>query len=65
MKDITVSMTLEWSFNKKDWSDEQKHLKDLANDANIVLGYDTLNSLFMLNDIVIPTATNIKVKDAN
>ena len=65
MKDITVSMTLEWSFNKKEWSDEQKHRESLLNNPSIVLGYDTLNSVFMLNDIVIPKATNIKVKNAN
>jgi len=60
-KEIKVQMTLEWTFNKRDWSSEQKHLNELHTQTEKVLGYDTLNSLYMLNDITRPEATRIKV----
>ena len=65
MKEITVQMTLEWSFTKKEWSDEKKQLEQLRDNPSLVLGYDTLHSLFMLNDLDYPYAKNIKVKYAN
>jgi hypothetical protein len=64
-QEITVKMTLEWTFNKKDWSSEQRHIKELSTTPDRVLGYDTLNSLYMLNDITRPEASNIKVINAN
>jgi len=65
MKEVTVQMTLEWSFTKKEWSDEKKQLEELKNNPSVVLGYDTLYSLFMLNDLDYPSAKNIKVKYAD
>jgi hypothetical protein len=65
MKEVTVQMTLEWSFTKKEWSDEKEQLKELKDNPNLVLGYDTLHSLFMLNDLDYPSAKNIKVKYAD
>ncbi len=64
-KEIKVRMTLEWTFDKREWSAEQKHIKELSTDTDRVLGYDTLNSLYMLNDITRPQASNIKVINAN
>jgi len=63
-KEITVKMTLAWTFPKKDWSDEQRHIKDLEEDATQTLGYDTLHAIFMLNDVAYPQATNIRVVNA-
>tara|TARA_R110002051_G_scaffold292397_2_gene357165 strand:+ start:187 stop:384 length:198 start_codon:yes stop_codon:yes gene_type:complete len=63
-KELKVKLTLEWTFDQKAWSDEQKHLENLQSDPNIVLGYDTLNTLFILNDITYPEVINYKVTDA-
>ena len=64
-KEVTVQMTLEWTFNKRDWSGEKKHMEELKANPKLVLGYDTLNSIFMLNDLDYPTAKEIKVKYAD
>jgi hypothetical protein len=60
-KEIKVQLTLEWSFTERDWSKEQKHIKDLKEDGNVVLGYDTINALFMLNELDRPELKNCKV----
>ena len=64
-KEIKVRMTLEWVFKKREWSSEQKHLQELELETERVLGYDTLHSLYMLNDITMPQASNIKVMNVN
>ena len=58
-------MTLEWTFNKMDWSAEKKHMEEIVNNPKLILGYDVINSIFMLNDLDYPTAKEIKVIDAN
>lgn len=60
-KEIKVQLTLEWSFTERDWSKEQKHIQDLKEDGKVVLGYDTINALFMLNEIDRPELKNCKV----
>jgi len=62
---VTVQMTLEWTFNKMDWSAEKKHMEEIVNNPKLILGYDVINSIFMLNDLDYPTAKEIKVIDAN
>ena len=54
-------MTLEWTFNKREWSSEKKHMEELEANPKLVLGYDTISSIFMLNDLDYPTAKDIKV----
>jgi|TARA_R100001163_G_C4869535_1_gene71997 hypothetical protein len=63
-KEITVQLTLEWTFNKREWSAEKKHIEDLQNDPKMVLGYDTIHSLFMLNEIDRPTLKSYKIKNS-
>ena len=54
-------MTLEWTFDKRDWSAEKKQMEELKANPRLVLGYDTINSIFMLNDLDYPAAKEIKV----
>ena len=61
MKEVTVSLTLEWTFDQQEWSEENLHIKELIADPKQTFGYDTLNSIFILNDITYPTLTNCKV----
>ncbi len=63
-KEITVKLTLEWTFDKKAWSEEQEHIEILINDPKLCFGYDTINSLFVLNDLDYPQITNYKVTTA-
>ena len=60
-KEITVQLTLEWSFDERDWSKERQHIEDLKQIPSVVLGNDTINTLFMLNDIKYPELKNYKV----
>ena len=64
-KDLTVEMTFAWTFNKKDWSDEKKHIQEMHDHPQIVFGYDLMNSFHCLNDITTPKLKTIKVTDAN
>lgn len=61
MKEVTVQLTLEWKFNKKEWSEEKEHVKRLLEEPKIVLGYDVLSSLFFLNEIAYPEVKEMKV----
>jgi len=63
-KEITVKLTLEWTFDKRAWSEEQKHIETLINDPQLCFGYDTLNSLFILNDLDYPHITDYKITSA-
>lgn len=65
MKEVKVQMTLEWVFDKKAWSEEKTHLENLEATPSAVLGYDIINSLFVLNELDYPSAKNIKVNYAN
>ena len=60
-KEIKVQLTLEWSFNEREWSTEKQHIEELKNIPSVVLGNDTLNALFMLNDINYPQLKACKV----
>ena len=60
-KQVTVQMTLEWTFDQLSWSQEKKHLQELQGIPEIILGNDVLNSLHMLNDIEVPTLKEVKV----
>jgi hypothetical protein len=60
-KEITVQLTLEWTFNRRDWSDEQKHIEELKNEPRILLGEDLIHSLFFLNDLDYPNLKDCKV----
>jgi|TARA_R110002020_G_scaffold173459_1_gene364361 hypothetical protein len=60
-KQVTVQMTLEWSFDQRSWSAEKKHLQDLEDMPEVVLGNDVLHSMFMLNDIDSPKLKKVKV----
>jgi hypothetical protein len=60
-KQVTVQMTLEWSFDQHSWSTEKKHLTDLKEIPEVILSNDVLNSLYMLNDIQVPELMKVKV----
>jgi hypothetical protein len=64
-KKITVEMTLSWTFDEKDWSDEKKHLTTLKDNPQLVLGYDVYNAWHCLNDMTQPHLANIEVINAN
>tara|TARA_R110000744_G_scaffold318821_1_gene425187 strand:- start:642 stop:839 length:198 start_codon:yes stop_codon:yes gene_type:complete len=61
-QEITVQLTLEWSFDEREWSKEKQHIEDLKNIPSVILGNDTINAIFMLNDIKYPELKNCKVK---
>jgi hypothetical protein len=63
-KEITVKLTLEWTFDKKAWSEEQEHIEILINDPKLCFGYDIIHSIFVLNDLDYPTITDYKVTPA-
>jgi len=60
-KQVTVQMTLEWTFGQNSWSAEKKHIKELEEIPEIILSNDVLNSLYMLNDIEVPELKKVKV----
>ena len=60
-KEVTVQFTLEWTFNQRDWSDEQKHIEELKKEPKVILGDDLIHALFMLNDLDYPSLTECKV----
>jgi|TARA_R110000851_G_scaffold104737_1_gene222550 hypothetical protein len=63
-KEITVKLTLEWTFDKRAWSEEQKHIETLINDPKLCFGYDVINSLFILNELDYPNITDYKITSA-
>ena len=64
-KKITVDLTLSWTFDEKEWSDEEAHLAEMRNNPNIVLGYDIIHSIYCLNDIRYPELKEIKTYAAD
>ena len=58
-------MTLSWTFDEKEWSDEKEHLSNLKDNPRIVLGHDLHNAWHCLNDMAYPDLTNLKVNDAD
>ena len=64
-KKVTVEMTLSWTFDEKDWSDEKEHIQTLKDNPRIVMGHDVHNAWHCLNDMTHPELTNIEVKNVN
>ena len=64
-KEIKVQLTLEWSFNEREWSKEKQHIDELKDTPSVVLGNDTINTLFMLNDIKYPELKGYKVTNVD
>tara|TARA_R100001244_G_C5157890_1_gene130618 strand:+ start:1051 stop:1248 length:198 start_codon:yes stop_codon:yes gene_type:complete len=60
-KQVTVQLTLEWTFDQSSWSAEKKHLKDLEEIPEVIFGNDVVHSMFMLNDINYPELKKVKV----
>jgi len=60
-KKVNIQITYEWEFDEREWREEEKHLEQLKNEPQIVLGYDLLSTFYSLNDIVDPDAKDIKV----
>ena len=63
-KEIKVKLTVEWTFDQKSWSDEKKLREELKDNPSIVLGYDTVHTLHMLNDLNRPQITKYIVIEA-
>jgi|TARA_R110002012_G_C11215081_1_gene561779 hypothetical protein len=63
-KELTVKLTLEWTFDQRSWSAEKKHSDELKDNPNIVLGYDTINAMHMLNSLDRPKITKYLVTEA-
>ena len=63
-KQVTVQLTMEWTFDQRDWSAEKKHREELENNPKLVFEFDTVHSLHMLNDLDYPKIKNCKVTNA-
>lgn len=63
-REVTVKLTLEWTFDQKGWSDEKTLIEDLRTNPKVVLGFDTVHSLYMLNDLDYPKIIDYKVTSA-
>ena len=63
-KQVTVQLTMEWTFNQRDWSAEKKHIEELKDNPKLVFEFDTVHSLHMLNDLDYPKITKCKVTSA-
>jgi len=55
---------MEWTFDQRDWSAEKKHIEELKNNTKVVLEFDTIHSLHMLNDLDYPKLKECKVTSA-
>tara|TARA_R110000796_G_scaffold17916_2_gene54611 strand:- start:790 stop:990 length:201 start_codon:yes stop_codon:yes gene_type:complete len=64
-KRITVDVTLSWTFDEKEWSDEQDHIREVRSNPKLVLGYDIIHSIFCLNEMTTPDLKEITAYDAN
>tara|TARA_R110002020_G_scaffold418276_1_gene627518 strand:- start:123 stop:326 length:204 start_codon:yes stop_codon:yes gene_type:complete len=64
-KKVTVAMTLSWTFDEKEWSEQKEHIENLKDNPRIVLGYDIHNAWHNLNDMTHPDLTDIEVKNAD
>jgi len=63
-KQVTVRLAMEWTFDQRDWSAEKKHIEELKNNTKVVLEFDTIHSLHMLNDLDYPKLKECKVTSA-
>lgn len=64
-KKLTVDVTLSWTFDAKEWSEQEDHIKAMRADPKQILGYDIIHTLFCLNDITQPEHKEIKVYAAD
>jgi len=63
MKRIQVNLTLSWTFDEKEWSDEKAHRERLKENPRVILGDDILHSMYCLNDITYPDLKDIKIEE--
>mgnify|MGYP003632096197 CR=1 FL=1 len=61
MKEVKVQLTLEWTFDNKQWKEEQKHIHELEEDVKQISSYDIISSLFFLNEMAYPEVKKCKV----
>lgn len=64
-KTINVELTLSWTFNEKEWSEEKRHLEECRKNPKIIVGHDLMHTLFMLNEITHPNLENQKITYAD
>ena len=60
-KKVTVELTLAWTFDEDEWSDEKRHLEELYDNPRIVCGYDIHHTWHRLCDMSYPDLKEIKV----
>jgi hypothetical protein len=60
-KEITVRLTVDWTFDEKEWESEKVHIASIKADPKIILGEDILDSLHILNEMAYPKIKNIQV----
>mgnify|MGYP003636292759 CR=1 FL=1 len=60
-KKIKVELTLAWTFDEKEWSDEKEHLEALHANPRIVCGYDIHHTWHRLCDMTSPDLKEITV----
>jgi len=58
---VTVRLTLDWTFDEKEWDSEIKHIEEMKSDPRIVFGYDIHDSIHHLNSLSYPEIKGIKV----
>ena len=51
-KEVDVQITFSWKFDKKAWTEQKQHLDEIQKNIKIVIEYDPINTIFMLNNIV-------------
>ena len=60
-KKIQVELSLSWTFNEKEWSEEKQHLEECRKNPAIIVGHDLMHTLFMLNEIAHPDLKRKKI----
>tara|TARA_R110002051_G_scaffold233585_1_gene295145 strand:+ start:977 stop:1177 length:201 start_codon:yes stop_codon:yes gene_type:complete len=60
-KKITVDLTISWTFDEKDWTEEKDHLEEIRNNPKIIVRSDLHHTIHCLNDITIPELKDHKV----
>ena len=61
-KVVKVQMTLEWEFDQKEWKQSKEHWEEMKKTPGIVLGFDIVNTLFVLNALDYPKVVKSSVK---
>tara|TARA_R110000744_G_scaffold151196_1_gene264594 strand:- start:4 stop:255 length:252 start_codon:yes stop_codon:yes gene_type:complete len=51
-QEVDVQITFSWKFDKKAWTEQKQHLDEMHKNIKLVIEYDLINTIFLLNNIV-------------